>query len=75
MGSSTVSEYCDSEGISYRAGSTGKVGCRTITLFGVVWYEVWVFLCKKSKNEVSINVLSKSNHTHGGGLYQNNMLR
>ena len=41
------SEYCDSEGISNRAGSTGKVGCRTITLLSVVWYEVWVFLCKK----------------------------
>ena len=30
-----------------RAGSTGKVGCRTITLLGVVWHEVWVFFCKK----------------------------
>ena len=67
MGSSSGLEYYVSEIISNRAGSTGKVGCRTITLLGVVWYEVWVFLCKKSKNGVSINVLSKSNHTHGGG--------
>ena len=52
MGSSSGSEYCASENISNRAGSTGKVGCRTITLLGVVWYEVWVFLCK-SKNVVS----------------------
>ena len=47
MGSSSGSEYCASENISNRAGSTGKVGCRTITLLGVVWYEVWVFFCKK----------------------------
>ena len=47
MGSSTGSEYCDSENISNRAGSTGKVGYRTITLLGVVWYEIWVFFCKK----------------------------
>ena len=47
MGSSSGSEYCVSENISNRAGSTGKVGCRTITLLGVVWYEVRVFLCKK----------------------------
>ena len=54
MGSSSGSEYCVSEIISNGTGSTGKVGCRTITLLSVVWYEVWVFL-------------SKSNHTHGGG--------
>ena len=47
MGSSSGSEYCVSENITYRAGSTGKVGCRTMTLLNVVWYEVWVFLCKK----------------------------
>ena len=47
MGSTTGSEYCDSGGISYRAGSTGKVGCRTITLLDVVWNEVWIFFCKK----------------------------
>ena len=47
MGSSAGSEYYASENISNRAGSTGKVGYRTITLFSVVWYEVWVFLCKK----------------------------
>ena len=47
MGSNMGSEYCDSGGISYRAGSTDKVGCRTITLLGVVWYEVWIFFCKK----------------------------
>ena len=67
MGSNTGSEYCDSGGISNRAGSTGKVGCRTITLLGVVWNKVWVFFCK-SKSGVSTNVLSKSNHTHGGGI-------
>ena len=67
MGSSSGSEYCVSENISNRAGSTGKVGCRTITLLGVVWYKVWVFFCKNSKSGVSTNVLSKSNHTHGGG--------
>ena len=66
MGSSSGSEYCVSENISNRAGSTGKVGCRTITLLSVVWHEVWVFFCK-SKNGVSTNVLSKFNHTHGGG--------
>ena len=47
MGSNSGSEYCVSENISERAGSTGKVGCRTITLLGVVWHEVWVFFCKK----------------------------
>ena len=47
MGSIAGSEYCDSEGILNRAGSTGKVGCRMITLLGVVWYEVWVFFYKK----------------------------
>ena len=47
MGSNSASEYCVSENISDRAGSTGKVGCRTITLLGVVWNEVWVFFCKK----------------------------
>ena len=68
MGSSSGSEYCVSENISNRAGSTDKVGCRTITLLGVVWYKVWVFLCKKNKNGVSTNVLSKFNHTHVGGI-------
>ena len=66
MGSNSGSEYCVSESISNRAGSTGKVGCRMITLLSVVWHEVWVFFCK-SKSGVSTNVLSKSNHTHGGG--------
>ena len=66
MGSSSGSEYCVSANISNRAGSTGKVGCRTITLLGVVWHEVWVFFCKRV-NGVSTNVLSKFNHTHGGG--------
>ena len=47
MGSSSGSEYCVSENISNRAGSTGKVGCRTITLLGVVWYEFWVFFYNK----------------------------
>ena len=47
MGSSSGSEYCVSENISNRAGSTGKVGCRTITLLSVVRYEVWVFFGKK----------------------------
>ena len=47
MVSSSGSEYCVSEIISDRAGSTVKVGCRTITLLDVVWYEVWVFFCKK----------------------------
>ena len=47
MGSNSGSEYCVSEIISNRAGFTGKVGCRMITLLGVVWYEVWVFLYKK----------------------------
>ena len=47
MGSSSGSEYCVSEIILNRAGSTGKVGCRTITLLDVVWYEVWIFFYKK----------------------------
>ena len=47
MGSSSGSEYCVNENIPNRAGSTGKVGCRMITLLGVVWYEVWVFFYKK----------------------------
>ena len=47
MGSSSGLEYCANENISNRAGSTGKVECRMITLLGVVWYEVWVFFCKK----------------------------
>jgi hypothetical protein len=34
-----------------------------LVVFGDV---VWVFHCK-SKNGVSTNVLSKSNHSHGGG--------
>jgi len=52
MGSSTGSEYCDSGGISYKASSTGKVGCRTITLLGVVWYEVWIFFVFVAFGEV-----------------------
>ena len=68
MWSSTGSEYCDSEGISNRADSTGKVGCRTIILLSVVWHEVWVFFCKKNKSGVSTNVLSKFNHIHIGGI-------
>ena len=68
MGSSSGSEYCVSEIISNRAGSTGKAGCRTVPLLNVVRYKVWIFLCKKIKNGVSTNVLSKSNHTHGGGI-------
>ena len=47
MGSSSGSEYCVSENISNRAGSTGTVGCRMITLLSVVWYEVWIFFCKR----------------------------
>ena len=66
MGSSAGSEYRDSEGIStgpvpqarlgverypYSASSGTKSGSSSV----------------KSKNGVSTNVLSKSNHTHGGG--------
>src|SRR6185436_11174103 len=66
MGSNTGSEYCDSGGIStgpvpqarlgverqpYSASSGTKSGSSSV----------------KSKSGVSTNVLSKSNHTHGGG--------
>src|SRR6185312_14320765 len=66
MGSRAGSEYCDSEGIStgpvpqarlgverkpYSASSGTKFGSSSV----------------KSKNGVSTNVLSKSNHTHEGG--------
>jgi hypothetical protein len=37
------------------------------TLLDVFGDVGWVFYCK-SKNGVSTNVLSKSNHTHGGGI-------
>ena len=47
--------------------TTGKVGCRTEPLLDVFGNEVWIFLCK-IKNGVSTNVLSKSNHTQGGGI-------
>ena len=49
MGSSSGSEYCVSENISNRASSIGKVGCRTITLLGVVWYKVWIFFYKNKE--------------------------
>jgi hypothetical protein len=39
-----------------------------LVVFGDI---VWVFHCK-SKNGVSTNVLSKSNHTHGGGITEFN---
>jgi hypothetical protein len=39
-----------------------------LVVFGDV---VWIFHCK-SKNGVSTNVLSKSNHTHGGGITEFN---
>jgi hypothetical protein len=42
-----------------------------LVVFGDV---VWVFHCK-SKRGVSTNVLSKSNHTHGGGVIQELMQR
>ena len=35
-------------------------------LLDVFWYEVWVLFCK-SYARVSTYVLSKFNHTHGGG--------
>ena len=38
-----------------------------VPLLDVVRYKVWIFFCK-IKNGVSTNVLSKSNHTHGGGI-------
>jgi hypothetical protein len=41
------------------------------TLFDVFGDVVWAFHCK-SKNGVSTNVLSKSNHTHGGGITEIN---
>jgi hypothetical protein len=41
------------------------------TLFNVFRDVVGVFHCK-SKNGVSTNVLSKSNHTHGGGTTEVN---
>jgi hypothetical protein len=41
------------------------------TLLDVFGNVVWVFHCK-SKNGVSTNVLSKSNHTHGGGITEIN---
>ena len=44
------------------------------TLLNVLWNEVWVFLFK-IKNGVSTNILSKSNHTHGGGNKQSIMHR
>src|SRR6185437_4493080 len=66
MGSSSGSEYCVSESISNRAGSTGKVGCRTITYSASSGTKSGSSSVK-SKNGVSTNVLSKSNHTHGGG--------
>ena len=66
MESSSGSEYCASENISNWVGSTGKVGCRTITLLSVVGTKSGSSSVK-SKNGVSTNVLSKSNHTHGGG--------
>ena len=74
MGSSSGSEYCVSEIISNRAGSTGKVGCRTITLLGVVWYEVWVFFCKK-KEWGEYKRTQQVQPLPWRGLYQNNMLR
>ena len=40
------------------------------TLLDVLGNEVWVFLCKK--NGVNTNILSKSNHTHGGGITEYN---
>jgi hypothetical protein len=41
------------------------------TLLDVFGDVVWIFHCK-SKNGVSTNVLSKSNHTHGGGITEIN---
>jgi hypothetical protein len=41
------------------------------TLLDVLGDVVWIFRCK-SKNGVSTNVLSKSNHTHGGGIIEFN---
>jgi hypothetical protein len=40
------------------------------TLLDVFGDVVWIFNCK-GKNGVSTNVLSKSNHTHGGGYNRN----
>jgi hypothetical protein len=40
------------------------------TLLDVFGNVVWIFHCK-GKNGVSTNVLSKSNHTHGGGYNRN----
>jgi hypothetical protein len=47
--------------------STGKVGCRTESLLNILGNKLWIFLCKNWAR-VSTNVLSKSNHTHGGGI-------
>jgi hypothetical protein len=41
------------------------------TLLDVFGDVVWIFHCK-SKNGVSTNILSKSNHTHGGGIIEIN---
>jgi hypothetical protein len=41
------------------------------TLLDVFGDVVWIFHCK-SKNEVSTNVLSKPNHTCGGGITELN---
>jgi hypothetical protein len=41
------------------------------TLLDIFGEVVWILYCK-SKNGVSTNVLSKSNHTHGGGISEIN---
>ena len=47
--------------------TTGKVGCRTEPLLNVFGTKSGSSSVK-IKNGVSTNVLSKSNHTHGGGI-------
>ena len=46
---------------------TGKVGCRTELLLNVFGKKFGSSSVKIRKG-VSTNVLSKSNHTHGGGI-------
>ena len=61
------SESCAIRNFLRVTQSTGKVGCRAEPLLNIFGNEVWIFLVK-IKNGVSTNVLSKSNHTHGGGM-------
>ena len=68
------SESCAMRYLLRVTQSTGKAGCRTVpysTSSGTKSGSSSV----KIKNGVSTNVLSKSNHTHGGGIKHNIMHR